>query len=403
MKNDSIGIDSLVDLVFHLKWDSHDATHTDVYHASQVNIWRDILPPSVLEEIMGKQPGDCIQFSAPSMNVAPTYHQRLLLEIGRDRFNSDAAVANRIEPAAGRFYPQGMLKGLPNIFEANVQPFRCVALNNGHLTADLNHPLAGVDVALSAIIGKIETKDVERGGTSMDWMEILTNGPGMQARWRNRPSQFFTENAFNREDASPDGQFYRHPRFVQHLDDTAIDVIKNLYGRFLRDGMQVLDLMASWQSHLPEMTYQRVAGLGLNAGELAKNSQLTEAVIHDLNADFNLPFASNSFDAAVCTVSIEYLIDPLAVFSEVSRVLRRDGYFIVTFSNRWFPTKAVQIWTELHEFERMGLILELFMRSNAFHQLHTYSMRALPRPIHDPYASEFRYSDPVYAVWGRNV
>ena len=36
--------------------------------------------------------------------------------------------------------------------------------------------------------------------------------------------------------------------------------------------------------------------------------------------DSRLPFESNSFDAVICTVSVEYLIDPLAVFEEVSRV-----------------------------------------------------------------------------------
>jgi FKBP-type peptidyl-prolyl cis-trans isomerase 2 len=38
-------------------------------------------------------------------------------------------------------------------------------------TVDLNHPLAGKDLALSAVVGKVETKDVERGGTGVDWME----------------------------------------------------------------------------------------------------------------------------------------------------------------------------------------------------------------------------------------
>ena len=112
-------------------------------------------------------------------------------------------------------------------------------------------------------------------------------------------------------------------------------------------------------------------------------------------------FESNSFDAVVCTVSIEYLIDPLAVSAEVSRVLRPDGYFIVTFSNRWFPTKAIKIWKELHEFERMGMVLEYFIRSGGFKDLQTYSIRGLPRPHDDKYFPDLWYSDPVYAVWGQ--
>ena len=106
--------------------------------------------------------------------------------------------------------------------------------------------------------------------------------------------------------------------------------------------------------------------MGLNDLELKKNSRLSEHVVQDLNLSPVLPFESDSFDAVVCTVSVEYLTKPLAIFEEVSRVLRTDGYFIVTFSNRWFPTKAIRIWKELHEFERLGMVLEYFIRSGGY-------------------------------------
>jgi len=109
------------------------------------------------------------------------------------------------------------------------------------------------------------------------------------------------------------------------------------------------------------------------------------------------------FDAALCSLSVEYLVDPMAVFAEISRVLRPGGQFIVTFSNRWFPPKAVAIWSELHEFERMGLVLEYFLRSGEFSHLHTYSMRGLPRPRGDKYFPDLMYSDSVYAVWGQKL
>ena len=191
---------------------------------------------------------------------------------------------------------------------------------------------------------------------------------------------------------------------MQHIDATAIEMVKNTYGRFLKDSMQVLDLMSSWQSHLPEnLNLGRIVGLGLNERELKKNSQLTELVVQDLNVNPRLPFESNSFDVVICSVSVEYLIDPLAVFEEVSRVLRTDGHFIVTFSNRWFPTKAIKIWTELHEFERMGMVLEYFLRAGGFKALQTYSIRGLPRPHDDRYFPDLAYSDPVYAVWGQKM
>jgi SAM-dependent methyltransferase len=224
----------------------------------------------------------------------------------------------------------------------------------------------------------------------------------MQARWRDVASDLLRASAFERQDSQVDTVFYNKPRLIQHLDNTAISMVKNTYDRFLGDGMQVLDLMSSWQSHIPERhRLERVVGLGLNQSELKHNSQLDQYVIHDLNSDSKLPFETDTFDVVLCTVSVEYLIDPLAVFNEVARVLKPGGYFVVTFSNRWFPTKAIQIWTELNEFERMGLVLEYFLQTEQFEDLHTYSMRGLPRPHDDKYFPEFVFADPLYAVWGR--
>ncbi|MCP3952706.1 MAG: hypothetical protein GY697_10900 [Desulfobacterales bacterium] len=53
---------------------------------------------------------------------------------------------------------------------------------------------------------------------------------------------------------------------------------------------------------------------------------------------------------------------------------------MVTFSNRWFPPKVVRIWELIHEFERVGLVTEYFLRSGSFINLGTWSMRGLPRP-----------------------
>lgn len=79
----------------------------------------------------------------------------------------------------------------------------------------------------------------------------------------------------------------------------------------------------------------------------------------------------------ICSVSVEYLVRPLEVFAEVGRVLKPGGRFIITFSDRWFPSKVIQLWTELHPFERMALVLEYFRRSGQFSDLATESRRGL--------------------------
>ena len=112
----------------------------------------------------------------------------------------------------------------------------------------------------------------------------------------------------------------------------------------MSDGDSICDLCSSWISHLPtNIKYSRVAGLGMNAEELARNPQLTEHTVQDLNANPVLPYEDNSFDY-VCNV--DYLNKPLEIFREMHRVLKPGGKAIMSFSNRMFPTKAVAVWTQ---------------------------------------------------------
>jgi SAM-dependent methyltransferase len=154
-------------------------------------------------------------------------------------------------------------------------------------------------------------------------------------------------------------------------------------------------------SHLDQgLELASVTGLGMNADELAANERLRERIVHDLNRSPVLPFADAEFDAVICTVSVEYLVHPFEVFREVARVLKAGGRFIVTFSNRWFPPKAIRIWADAHPFERMGLVLEYFLKDGLFRNLNTFSLTGLPRPVSDKYAGQMQWSDPIYSVWG---
>jgi len=400
--NLTISSQSIVDLILHLKWKSGDAVHTDSLQASGVNIWRDVIPPKLMEALNDREAGEQLKVSLSEGEAVESFAEEKVLDIERTRFDRNSSEDTMLEPQLGRFYPKGVLRNFPGTFKDSIQPFRCVGLKNGRLTADFNHPLAGKEIELSVVIGKVKQKTAERGGTSHDWMEILTNGPGMQARWKRQQTDFFSADAFKRDDQQSDVKFYRKPRFVHHIDETARDVVKNTYGRFLSEGMNVLDLMSSWESHIPtRVKLGGMVGLGLNEEELRSNQHLTDFRVHDLNSDAALPFDSNTFDVVINTASIEYLIDPLPVFNEIYRILRPEGCYIVTFSNRWFPTKAIRIWQELHEHERMGLVLEYFLRSGGYKDLQTYSIRGLPRPRNDKYYPQLLHSDPVYAVWGR--
>jgi hypothetical protein len=112
-------------------------------------------------------------------------------------------------------------------------------------------------------------------------------------------------------DPRPDRDFYAFPRLVTHVDDGFIATLTDLYRERLRPGWDVLDLMSSWVSHLPpEVRYRRVVGHGLNAQELARNRRLDYFFVKDLNREQQLELESGSFDAVLCTVSVQYLQYP---------------------------------------------------------------------------------------------
>ncbi len=178
------------------------------------------------------------------------------------------------------------------------------------------------------------------------------------------PTPSYPEGAFRRVDESADPIFYNQPRLVVHIDGHAIAAIGDYYRQVLPRGGSFLDLMSSWRSHLPDdVRLARVTGLGLNPVELEENPQLTERVVHDINATPALPLGEAEFDAAALVVSVQYLTKPVETFAGVNRLLKPGAAFHVIYSNRMFPTKAVALWQALDERERAMLIVNYFRGS----------------------------------------
>jgi len=201
----------------------------------------------------------------------------------------------------------------------------------------------------------------------------------------------FPPEFFRRIDETDDELFYSQPRLVVHIDDGAMKKLGQIYGRLLPQGGAILDLMSSWRSHVPDKVRPaRLVGLGMNRPEMQDNPELTEIVIHNLNQNPVLPFADSDFDGAVVTVSIQYMTRPVEIFRGVAKVLKPGAPFIVSFSNRMFPTKAVAIWHSLGEFDRVRLVSRYFQESGNFENMEVIDMSA---PTEPP-------SDPIWAVVG---
>ena len=210
-----------------------------------------------------------------------------------------------------------------------------------------------------------------------------------------------SEDAFSRPDESPDAGFYSTDRMVSHLDSTALATVERLVaGLVTEEAPVILDLMASWDSHLPaSLRPARVAGLGMNSSELGANPVLDQRIIQDLNADPRLPFEDDTFDLVLNVVSVEYLTRPVRVFEEAGRVLKPGGLLMVVFSNRWFPSKVVRVWEEATEEERIGLVEAFFDSSEQFEEPELFLSMGLPRPAEDRFHHLGLPSDPVFALY----
>ena len=139
---------------------------------------------------------------------------------------------------------------------------------------------------------------------------------------------------------------------------------------------RVLDVASSWISHLPEHWApgnSHVVGIGMNKAELSKNRALARYLVLDLNQDpaamsralldgsaatgsssgsggnggdsaaaaaADAQADGEKYDAAICSVSIDYLAQPREMLADVHKLLKTGGGVHLAFSNRMFPTKV---------------------------------------------------------------
>jgi ubiquinone/menaquinone biosynthesis C-methylase UbiE len=134
-------------------------------------------------------------------------------------------------------------------------------------------------------------------------------------------------------------------------------------------------------------TMGKICATGISKAELQFNDQLTGGYKQaNLNVDIKLPYPDNSFDVVTCVVSIDYLTDAIHVLQEVHRVLRRGGKFIISQSNRFFPTKVIAMWLTMNDQQHLELINGFFQYAGGYKPRKAFEISArLPDNSHrDP-------------------
>ena len=232
-------------------------------------------------------------------------------------------------------------------------------------------PLAGISgLFLAATLSTTTTKSISRmasSSSSQQW-PVKQYTPRHQS-WPYNPSDF------TRQDSSPDTSFYSVPRFVTHIDDAAIETLKQYYDSVLPKKGKVLDFCSSWISHYPDSIETaatqgelKVIGMGMVKAELEKNAVLNSGrLLQDLNEnpDLNSALVENGcvsadeeskIDASTNVVSTDYLTQPVQVLTSLREATKMGGTVHLTISNRCFPTKAISRWLRVPEEERVEMV-----------------------------------------------
>lgn len=224
---------------------------------------------------------------------------------------------------------------------------------------------------------------------SLDVVDVTSSLKPAPISWPYLPRDF------KRRDESVDSNFYDEPRLVYHIDEGAVESLRKYYSIIFRESMTYLDICSSWVSHYPtDLRMHRSIGLGMNEIELKQNPELTEIIVHDLNVNPVIPLESTSVDYVTCVVSIDYLIHPLEILREVHRVLKTGGVFVISQSNRCFPSKAINIWLRTDDMGHLSIIRDYFHFAGGFKNVVALDISRL---------SGRSGGDPMYIVQGTKV
>lgn len=341
-------------LEFTVIWERDGIAHKEWFLGRRFNAVNDIFPHGMREALEGKQQGESVSFTYQPRKCIPRHRESLVRTFTLDRLRKKTVFGRPIIPRLRRYYPQGHIDGLMHIYPDTLTPFRLIGLDTETFVADCNHPLAQSAVNIEAKINYIEERETGTYGSLTHWRETVCDwGPGMQGRFQNQPTDFFLPGFFDRK--IKDSSFQ-----TPALDAQAEKNMQKIFSRHLNPDARILDF-------------------SLGAHD----------VVH------------GEYDGAVCILSIEYMADPVLVLKTVRSRLAPCSPVLIGFSNHFDPERCIQGWADIHEFERMGLVLEYLRQAGLDVHAGTISIRNDWRDKDDPKFLEARgVSDPVYVVYG---
>lgn len=339
-------------LVFTVTWEKDDRTHREVFTGRKVNPVNDVFPRGMRDALEGKSVGDSITLEYEPRYCIPRFKEKLVKTLPIDRLRPKTRDGRTIIPLKGRFYPQGHINGLLDVYPDTLTPFRLTELTDTTFTADCNHPLANLPITITATIESLEPRGYGTYGSLTHWREATCDwGPGMQAKLNGGSTNFFHSDFFQKvpsDEATPPSPA---------LDTQAQRNIASVHKQFIKHGMRILDTLEAR--------------------------------------------ASGTYDALTTTQELEYSTNPVKALCRAAAHLPPGAPVIAAFGEEYALNNVIQGWVDLHPFERMGLVLEYFEQAGLDHNAGTVSFRNGWRDRDDPFFLEKKgVSDSVYLVYG---
>ncbi|MDI2090906.1 class I SAM-dependent methyltransferase [Commensalibacter oyaizuii] len=180
--------------------------------------------------------------------------------------------------------------------------------------------------------------------------------------------QDFHPRSFDIADQENDYQYYTSRTIPPLMDQGGYKAIEALYHTLIQKSDTIVDLMCGSDSHLPnDIEYQHLIGIDLNEKALHENTRLTKKIIQDLYKNPQIPLQDNTADYICLCCVVEYLRNPIEIFSECYRILKPSGRIIISFSSHFLPLRATALWQALSNQDRQKLIKVFLQRTGFIH------------------------------------
>ncbi|HEY8184907.1 MAG TPA: class I SAM-dependent methyltransferase [Pyrinomonadaceae bacterium] len=124
-----------------------------------------------------------------------------------------------------------------------------------------------------------------------------------------------------------------------------VDVVMQMATEYATEFQTVVDVGCGANLIYDELLAElgkHVVGIDFTFGflKLAPSDSLTSLVQGDAA---NLPFCAETFDAAICSETVEHVPDDTAVINELARILRPGGWLFFTVPNLWNAARIIEM------------------------------------------------------------